>query len=516
MPPGHEQAWSDALAQEHLHQRELLAVLRDELGTFARECASALTALDAYVGLAGVNEILSAAQANVAHAKLALEIGRRLHGGEDTQLVDLYEKLGDGQDVPPALVRHASDVLAAGPKRTDRQLLEAVVTASGASAGVEQLVGPAPWAAIAALKPLAKWIRADDRGALMRSAPDDLAKILGATVTLGAGDDTAAAGDAAALTSSLRDAVEHVESAAKAVRDGSLSEVLAEARERLANDLDQLKAIHEGATEAPQEWRDARVAEHAELTEEVRVKLERVERIRALLYRLLPHLQVLTRALGVVQRLHALEGKLDPAPAAGVAAARSSLELDASDVWAGLFAAGTAVPAASRFPKRLRWAAVAAVVVLAAILGVVLSGGGSKKPKPVVIETTTVPTTTAAAAAAVGAKPKLLPVSAVFDPNQRATFYTVDVTQGGEPVVSYTWKLTTPPGNPTCNKFAPLPGKPNEAVWHHADTDGCTHNGIQHDGTVHVDVKTAHWSCTESFFGTLTRTGSPNAKCTRL
>lgn len=32
MPAAHEQAWSDALAQEHLHQRELLATLRNELG----------------------------------------------------------------------------------------------------------------------------------------------------------------------------------------------------------------------------------------------------------------------------------------------------------------------------------------------------------------------------------------------------------------------------------------------------------------------------------------------------
>jgi hypothetical protein len=109
----------------------------------------------------------------------------------------------------------------------------------------------------------------------------------------------------------------------------------------------------------------------------------------------------------------------------------------------------------------------------------------------------------------------VLPVKAAFDPNQRATFYTVGVQQGGEDVTAYRWSLTTPPGNPTCNKFAPIPGKPNEAVWHHADTDGCSHNGIQHDGTVHVTLVTAHWSCTESFFGTLTHTGSANAQCVR-
>ncbi|HKT44251.1 MAG TPA: hypothetical protein VJQ85_05575 [Gaiellaceae bacterium] len=516
MPPGHEEAWSDALAQEHLHQRELLETLRNELGSFARECAAALTALDAYVGLAGVSEILTSAQASTAHARLALEVGRRLHGGEDAQLVDLYTKVADRDDVPPALVRHASDLLSAGPKRTDRQLLEAVVTASGASAGVEQIVGPAPWAAIAALKPLAKWIRADDRGELLRSAPGELAQVLSATATLGAGAGTAAAGDAAALTQSLREAVDYVEGAARTVREGTLESVLREARATLEADLDTLRSIHEGADEATEEWRAERRAEHAALTEEVREKLEKVERIRGVLLRILPNLQAVTRALGVVQRVHALEGRLDPAPAAAVAAAQSTLVLDGSAVWDVLFGSDGRAPRVRRLSRRTRWIAGVAAVVVAAVVGVALAGGGSTKPKPVVTETnaaaTPPPTTTSAA---VGPKPSLLPVKAAFDPTRRATFYTVGVEQGGEPVTSYRWTLTTPPGNPTCDKFAAVPGKPNEAVWHHAGTDGCTHNGIQHDGTVHVAVLTSHWSCTESFFGTLTRTGSPNEQCTR-
>ncbi|MGH2972952.1 MAG: hypothetical protein ACRDLE_12645 [Gaiellaceae bacterium] len=515
MPAAHEQAWSDALAQEHLHQRELLATLRDELGTFARECAAALTALDAYVGLAGVTEILTVAQTSVAHAKLALEVGRRLHGSEDPQLVDLYHAVADGHDVPPPLVRHANDLIAAGPKRSDRQLLQAVVTASGASAQVEAIVGPAPWAAIAALKPLAKWIPAGDRGELLKSAPGDLAQVLSATVTLGAGAETAAAGDAAALTQSLRDAAEHVESAARSVREGKLEAVLREARAKLEADLEQLRSIHENAAEATPEWRAARKTEHAELSEEVRVKLEKVECIRGILLRLLPNLQAITRALGVVQRLHALEGRLEPAPAAAVAAAQASLALDSSAVWMELFAARSGAPTVRRLSRRVKWAAGASVVIIVAIVGIALANGGKTKPKPVVIETTTTPAAPTTTAPVVEAKPHLLPVSAVFDQSRRATFYTVNVEQGGETVASYRWTLTTPPGNPTCNKFAPVPGKPFEAVWHHADTDGCTHNGIQHDGTVHVTVLSAHWSCSESFFGTLTRTGAPNEHCVR-
>ena len=512
MPEAHEQAWSDALAQEHLHQRELLATLRDELGTFARECASALTALDTFIGLASVTEILSAAQTGTAHAKLALEVGRRLHGSEDAQLVDLYGKVAGGEDVPPPLVRHASDLIAAGPKRTDRQLLQAVVTASGAQAQIEQLLGPAPAAALAALKPLVQWVRTGER------QRGDIAQVLAASATLGAGADVADAGGVAALTDSLRDAVEHVEGAAKAVREGKLEAVLREARETLEADLEKLRSIHEGATDAPAEWRAARAAEHAELTEEVRVKLEKVARIRGILLRLLPNLQAVTRALGVVQKLRTLEGRLEPAPAATVAAAQSSLVLDVSELWAGVFGDAPAAVGVRRLSRRTKWAAAVAALIIGAIVGIALAGGGSNKPKPVVIETTPAApaTTTTTVAPTVGPKPSLLPVKAVFSEAQRATFYTVGIQQGGEPVVSYTWSLTTPPGNPTCNKFAPVPGNPSEAVWHHAGTDGCTHNGIQHDGTVHVTVRSAHWSCTESFFGTLTRTGSPNAQCTRL
>ncbi len=512
--PGHEEAWADALSTEHLHQGELLATLRDDLGTFARECASALTALETFAGLAGVDDILGAAQESAAHAKLALDIGRRLRGEEDPELAGLYAKVAGGEDVPPAHVRHASELLTAGPRRTDRQLLEAVVTASGASAGIEQLVGPAPWAALAAMKPLLKWIRADDRTELLHSAGSDLAQVLAATASLGAGAETAAAGDAAALGQSLRDSIEHVENAAKAVREGELEAVLREAREKLEQDLDALRGIHEGAGDAPEEWRSARRAEHAELTEEVRVKLERVERIRGVLVRILPSLQAIARALSAVEKMHALEGRLEPAPAAAVAAAQSALALHAGEVWTEGPLGAEPVPSVRRVSARTMLVAAVAAVVIGAIVGIALSGGSSK-PKPIVIETNAAapaaPTT--AAAPTVGARPSLLPVSAVFDPNRRATFYTVSVEQGGEPVSAYRWSLTPPPGNPTCNKFGPIPGRPSEAVWHHADTDGCTHNGIQHDGTVHVTVLSAHWSCSESFFGTLTKTGAKNEHC---
>jgi hypothetical protein len=62
-------------------------------------------------------------------------------------------------------------------------------------------------------------------------------------------------------------------------------------------------------------------------------------------------------------------------------------------------------------------------------------------------------------------------------------------------------------------------GKPNEAVWHHADTDGCNHTTMGpagHPGTVTVTVKTNAWSCTATFFGTNTDQGPPARRCRRL
>ena len=61
-------------------------------------CA-ALSALDTYIGLAGVADVLNAARTDVQQATLVLEVGRRLPGlapasVEDDQLAALYDGLG--------------------------------------------------------------------------------------------------------------------------------------------------------------------------------------------------------------------------------------------------------------------------------------------------------------------------------------------------------------------------------------------------------------------------------------
>jgi len=325
----HEAAWAEALAQEHAHQRELLAALRDELGAFARECSSALTALDALIGLAGVGEILTAARTASQHASIAAEVGRRLPAlgrpaPSDDRDAQLYARLGGDEDVPPPLVRHAGQLLRAGPRRTDRELLNAVVSAAGARARIEQMIGPAPFAALAALQPLARWApalagRRPEGGGreLLASASKDLTQVLQAAAGVGPGAGEVVAADTAALADALRETADHVEAAVKAVKEGKLEQVLAEARLKLQEDLDRLRGVHEGAHEAPAEWREARQAEHAALTEEVREKLEKVERLRRVLGALLPHLQAIVRALTAIERLQALEQRLDPGSAGG-------------------------------------------------------------------------------------------------------------------------------------------------------------------------------------------------------
>jgi hypothetical protein len=58
-----------------------------------------------------------------------------------------------------------------------------------------------------------------------------------------------------------------------------------------------------------------------------------------------------------------------------------------------------------------------------------------------------------------------------------------------------------------------IAGKPSRAAWHHGGTQGCSHFGIQHNGTVSVVISTPSWSCYVVFVGSLTRTGPPPTPC---
>ena len=472
----HEQAWADALALQHAHQRELLATLRGELGAFAQECAGALTALDSYVSaLGGVVAAIDAARTVHAHADLAADVYARFAG--DSNLA----------------VEQANDLLRKEPHRSDRELLQAIVSAAGVRARFEELVGPAPLAALTALAPLAKW---------KESRPGLREVTAGAAHAAGG-----AAADTATLATTLRDAVTHVEGAARAVKDGKLEQVLAESRAKLEADLDALHAVIHDAHDAPQEWLDARHDEFHELEEEVHVKLDRVERVRRALGMLLPHLQTLVRGLSVAERIHAVEGH------------RGELLSALGSVWDAAIPSGGSRAATARPRMQRRRLVAAALVAVAIILALViaLAAGGSKKTTPPAAAATTQQQTTPSVAQtvkpAVAAIPKLTPVHAEFVEAQRETVYTISATGGG--AATYRWQLTPPKDNPTCNKFAPVADKPNEAVWRHANTDGCTHNGFQHLGLVTVTVTTADWECAATFFGTLTKNGPAPQRCRR-
>ena len=160
MAADHERAWAEGLAQEQAHQQELLATFRGELAAFARECAAALTALDTVAGGVGdLAQVLTTAQKSQQHAKLVLDIHRRVAklrpSQEDAELVESFAAPGD---LPGKVVQHARETLKKEPTRSDRELLQAIANAAGARAQIEGVLGPAPIAALAALAPLGKHI----------------------------------------------------------------------------------------------------------------------------------------------------------------------------------------------------------------------------------------------------------------------------------------------------------------------------------------------------------------------
>jgi hypothetical protein len=306
----HERAWAEGLAQEQAHQQELLATFRGELAAFARECAAALAALDTVAGGVGdLAQVLTAAQQTQHHAKLVLDVGRRLTklrpSPEDAELVESFAAPGD---LPGKVVNHARETLKKEPTRSDRELLQAIANAAGARGQIEAVLGPAPVAALAALAPLGKHIprltTAEEKDA--QASRKELTGALNTAAT-GAADAGGIVEVSAArsLLDSMRAAADHANASAREAEKGRIAEVIAEARKQLEQDLDELKNVLHGS---PDDWRAEREPEHTALTEEVREKLERLERIRGWLLTLAPRLQLAGRALGTANRIETVEG----------------------------------------------------------------------------------------------------------------------------------------------------------------------------------------------------------------
>lgn len=385
----HQDRWNAALDVEHGHQRELLATLRGELGTFAAECASALTALDAFVGgLSAVASIASQAQQGYSHAKLLHDLARARPGETE-----------EG--------------------RSARELLRRVASDSSLQAELDSLWGPAPVAVLQALQPLRKWIPTiasmrrgeQDLRQLADQAGHDLLSVLTATENVAVSGTEALATDAGSLAESFRDAVAHVENAARSVAKGKLEEVLAESRKLLEGDLEALAAVITGAAGAEEAWLHERRTEHGELTEEVREKLDRVERTRRVLGFLLPHLQAIARSLATAEKALSLEHKLFPEHVAAAEASRQLMLVDLASLWDAAIPKGR-FPSRRirrRRPRRTNLALAGTAVGVAAVaigVGLAVTGGGKKAQGPAAAVTTTTttptttPTTTAAAAPA--------------------------------------------------------------------------------------------------------------------
>jgi hypothetical protein len=527
----HTKAWAKALAQEQAHQKELLATFRGELAAFARECAATLVALDAVVGgLGNVAQVLDAAQTGHRHAGVVLDVARRLpklrQGVSSAEDVDPVAALGEDGDAPPRVVQHARELLGKEPSRDDRELLKAIVDAAGVRARIEELLGPAPVAALAALSPLAGRIprlsTAEHREG--EQARKTLAQVLGSSAKDAAAGGFVEVDAAASLADSLRAASAHANASARAAEQSRITEVIAKARAELEQDLSELRTVLAGAQDAPAAWRRDRELELDALTEEVREKLERLERVRGWLLRLVPRVQLVARALGTAEKIQAVEGRFSQSAAVTAEASRLSLLLDLSTLWAALAPDGRAGRAGRDRQGRRKWLLAAAVFAVAAGGGTALAlalGGGSKSKKTAVpsasvpstapiAPTTTAPTSTSAP---LPPAPKVNPIEATFSPVDRATFYTVSARSTKE-TPTYRWTLRPPVDNPTCRRFGPVTSRPNQAVWHHADTDGCSHRlGPEHLGTVTVVVTTPSWSCAATFTGTESRRGPPPQRC---
>jgi len=111
--------------------------------------------------------------------------------------------------------------------------------------------------------------------------------------------------------------------------------------------------------------------------------------------------------------------------------------------------------------------------------------------------------------------PTLKGLKAEFMPALSQTTYTEIANDPDGDKLTYTWSLVEH-NDPTCIRFDKNKPTPNQAVWHHADSDGCNHElqgPFGHQGTVTVIVSDGTWDCTATYDGTVTGTGPEPEAC---
>ena len=134
---------------------------------------------------------------------------------------------------------------------------------------------------------------------------------------------------------------------------------------------------------------------------------------------------------------------------------------------------------------------------------------------------TTAPSAAGATTSTTTAPPSLSPITATFVQSAYSTYYEIKATNPAG--LSYQWSVSIPTDPGCAAGFKGHTPSPNGASWYHQDEkEGgpCNHSGADyspafgHPGTVTVIVTSPEWSCTASYHGTLTGTGSP-PQCTR-
>lgn len=136
----------------------------------------------------------------------------------------------------------------------------------------------------------------------------------------------------------------------------------------------------------------------------------------------------------------------------------------------------------------MRWQAL--IVVLLAV-GAAGAAAAPPKPKPQ-------PQT----------PPKVTPIAASFVQQDFATYYHATATDKDGDKLTYTWSLKPPKADPGCSAFSSPDAE--DAVWKHGDQDGCNHQiyyNRGHPGIVTLKVTDGAYTCTETYFGTLTGKG---------
>ncbi len=111
--------------------------------------------------------------------------------------------------------------------------------------------------------------------------------------------------------------------------------------------------------------------------------------------------------------------------------------------------------------------------------------------------------------------PAVSPIHALSVASESATHYSVTAEDPNGKTLTYQWRLIPPTADHACNHFS---SSGNTAVWHHGDQDGCDHNlqvAQGYAGTVILVVTDGDFSCTATYFGTITGDGPP-AACTPL